>query len=218
MKSKKELIVFDLDGTLIDTLRDLNNAVNFDLTKNGFDNRYLEHTRRSIGDGVAMLVKRSVPSDCDEEIYKKTLKDFEDYYQLHSSEYTTAYDGMTETLEYLKRKGYLLAVSTNKIENVAQELIDSIYPCVFDTVCGDNKVRQRKPAPDSINEIMRRLSIHDKSKIIYIGDTEVDHLTAENSGVDSLIVTYGYRTEEELKKFNFNNVCIHSPSDIKKYF
>ena len=217
MKLEKKLIIFDLDGTLIDTLKDLNNAVNYALSKNGYETRSLEHTRKSIGDGVAMLMKRSVPSNLDEELYKKALKDFEDYYHKHSFDFTTPYDGIKETLLRLKDKGYMLAVSTNKIEDVATDLINKFYPNLFDTVCGDNKIRARKPAPDSINEIMRRLDIKDKSKIVYIGDTEIDHRTADNAGVDSLIVTYGYRKQFELDKYAFDNVCIHTPEDIKRY-
>lgn len=217
MKNNYELIIFDLDGTLIDTLKDLNASVNYALTLNGYPNRNLEHTRLSIGDGVAMLIKRSVPEYLGDNQYRKTLDDFEAYYHIHSSDYTTAYAGMRDTIEYLKAKGYKLAVSTNKIEDVAVSLIHRFYGNLFDTICGDNKIRAKKPAPDSINEIMKRLGITDKSKIVYIGDTEVDHRTADNAGVDSLIVTYGYRKQFELDKYAFDNVCIHSPEDIKRY-
>lgn len=218
MKNNKELIVFDLDGTLIDTLKDLNNAVNYALGKNGYQLRDIEHTRKSIGDGVAMLMRRSLPQSVDENTYQKALKDFEDYYHEHAYDFTTPYEGMNETLVELKKRGYKLAVSTNKIEDVAQKLIDKFYPGLFDTVCGDNKVRARKPAPDSINEIMRRLNIFDKSKIVYIGDTEVDYQTAKNSEVDCLIVSYGYRKKDELKSHKLDTESVNCLQNIPNYF
>lgn len=213
---EKKLLIFDLDGTLIDTLKDLNNAVNYSLNKHGYELRSLEHTRKSIGDGVAMLVKRSLPETVTEIEYVNVLKDFEEYYKLHSNDNTSPYPGMKETLIKLKEKGYLLAVSTNKIEDVAISLIENFYPNVFDTVCGDNKVRQRKPSPDSINEICRRLSFNDKSSITYIGDTEVDFMTANNSKIGFILVSYGYRTEEEQIEKKLTVLGIKKPENLLK--
>ena len=213
---EKKLLVFDLDGTLIDTLKDLNIAVNYSLNKHGFELRSLEHTRKSIGDGVAMLVKRSLPETVTEIEYADVLENFEEYYKLHSNDNTSPYPGMKETLIKLKEKGYLLAVSTNKIEDVAISLIDDFYPNIFDTVCGDNKVRQRKPSPDSINEICRRLSFNDKNNITYIGDTEVDFMTANNSKVGFILVSYGYRTEEEQIAKKLTVLGIKKPENLLK--
>lgn len=213
---EKKLLIFDLDGTLIDTLKDLNNAVNYSLSKHGYELRSLEHTRKSIGDGVAMLVKRSLPENVTEIEYTDVLKDFEDYYKLHSNDNTSPYPGMKETLIKLKEKGYLLAVSTNKIEDVAISLINNFYPNIFDTVCGDNKIRQRKPSPDSINEICKRLSFSDKNNIIYIGDTEVDFMTANNSKIGFILVSYGYRTEEEQITKKLTVLGIKKPENLLK--
>lgn len=213
---EKKLLIFDLDGTLIDTLKDLNNAVNYSLNKHGFELRCLEHTRKSIGDGVAMLVKRSLPETVTEIEYANVLEDFEKYYKLHSNDNTSPYPGMKETLIKLKEKGYLLAVSTNKIEDVAISLIENFYPNIFDTVCGDNKVRQRKPSPDSINEICKRLTFKDKNNITYIGDTEVDFMTANNSKVGFILVSYGYRTEEEQIAKKLTVLGIKKPENLLK--
>lgn len=213
---EKKLLIFDLDGTLIDTLKDLNNAVNYSLSKHGFELRSLEHTRQSIGDGVAMLVKRSLPETVTEIEYSDVLKDFEKYYKLHSNDNTSPYPGMKKTLNKLKEKGYLLAVSTNKIEDVAISLIKNFYPNIFDTVCGDNKIRQRKPSPDSINEICRRLSFNDKNNITYIGDTEVDFMTAKNSKIGFILVSYGYRTEKEQIAKKLTVLGIKKPENLLK--
>lgn len=198
MLQNKSLIVFDMDGTIFDTLKDLNASVNYALTKNNYPLRDIEHTRRSIGNGVAMLVKRSVPENTSEEDYKKTLKDFENHYSKHSFDHTSPYKGFYEVLKELKVKGYKLAVATNKLESVAKDLVNKYYPNIFDTICGDDGIRNKKPAPDQIIEICKRLSIKDKSQILYLGDSEVDYEFAINSGVDVLLVSYGYRTIDEL--------------------
>ena len=211
---ENKLLIFDLDGTLIDTLKDLNQSVNYALKKHSFPLKDLEHTRKSIGDGVAMLIKRSLPDDIDEKTYKDVLKDFEEHYHLHSEDNTSLYNGMKEVLISLKEKGYLLAVSTNKIEDVAKNLIDKFYPNIFDTVCGDNKSRRRKPYPDSINEISKRLSFYDKENITYIGDTEVDYMTAKNSDINFILVSYGYRLEREQKALNLKTFGIKKPADL----
>ena len=217
MLENKSLIIFDMDGTTIDTLKDLNSAVNHALRLNGFEERSLEHSRKAVGNGVAMLIKRSVPENTTKEKYKKTLKDFEDYYSKHSSDNTSPYKDMFNVLKELKNKGYKLAIATNKLETVAIELANKFYPNIFDTICGDNGVRAKKPAPDQTDEICKRLSIFDKSKILYIGDSEVDYEFAINSNVEPLLVTYGYRTLEELKtKINKDFIYIDSINQLIK--
>lgn len=214
---KKSLIIFDLDGTILNTLDDLRNSVNFSLAKHGFPLRSLEQIRLAIGNGVAMLVKRSLPINVDNETYKNVLYDFEKHYALHNSDLTKAYDGMLETLIELKNKGYKLAVSTNKIENVARDLVNKIYPNIFEMVAGDNNKRQKKPAPDIIFDIIQNLNISNKREVIYIGDTEVDYQTACNAGIDCILVSYGYRTVNELKEMNLDiQKIIYSPKYLAK--
>ncbi len=213
----KQLLIFDMDGTILNTLNDLMDATNYALKQNNFSLRNYEQIRKAVGNGVAMLIKRSLPNNIDEITYKKVLKDFEEYYSAHSSEKTTTYEGMSNTLKYLKDHGYLLAVATNKLEEVAIELVDRFYPNLFSTVCGDNGIRAKKPAPDCINEIANRLNVIDKAKIVYIGDSEVDYQTSLNSGVDCIIVSYGYRTKEELKKLSIDTLTIDKPNQLIEY-
>lgn len=194
----KKLAIFDLDGTLINSIEDLHNSVNYSLKKNGYHLVTLEHTRKSIGNGVAMLMKRSLPNDISQEEYKKALDDFEKDYKLHNQDNTKPFEGMLNVLLTLKKNGFLLAVSTNKLESVAKEIIDNFFPNIFSTVCGDNGIRNKKPSPDSIYEIKKRLDISNSDLIYYIGDSEVDYETAKNAKVNPIIVSYGYRTKDEL--------------------
>ena len=216
---KKKLIIFDMDGTILDTLESLNNAVNYALKLHNFPTKTLEDTRLAIGNGVAILIKRLLPNNVDENTYKKVLNDFANYYNKNFMEGTKDYPGMHETLLTLRREGYQLAVSTNKLENIAQELVDKFYNNLFLIVCGDNGLRNKKPAPDSIYHIMKELKIHNKKQVLYIGDTEIDYQTAKNAGIDFKLVTYGYRNEEELnKKITENNTYISSTKDFIDLF
>lgn len=219
LHKKKHLLIFDLDGTLLNTLPDLNKAVNYSLEKNGFSTKDMEHTRLAIGNGVAMLIKRSLPEDVNDEIYQKVLNDFREYYEQHYCENTTAYEGMFDTLTSLRRRGYRLAVSTNKREDIANELVEKFYPGLFETVCGDDNKRKKKPSADSIKEIMKRLKVRNKSRVTYIGDTEVDFQTAKNGFVNNILVTYGYRTFQELVERNLNILNFaEKPEDLKDLF
>lgn len=214
----EKLIIFDLDGTLINSIEDLHISVNYSLKKNNYPLVTLEHTRKSIGNGVAMLMKRSLPSNISEKDYKKALNDFEDYYQIHKLDHTKPYDNMLKTLKILKEKGFLLAVSTNKIEDAAKKIIDKYFKNIFITVCGDNNIRKKKPAPDSIIEIKRRIN-SDLKEIYYVGDSEVDYLTAVNSNCTPIIVSYGYRTKEELlSKIPSSTKIIDNCLELTKIF
>ena len=176
----KKLIIFDMDGTILNTLLDLQASVNFALTKHHFPTRDYEQIRRAVGNGVAMLVKRSLPNDVADEKYKEVLKDFEDYY--------------------------------------AKDLVNKIFPNIFLTTCGDDGKRNKKPAPDCVFEIQKRLGVNDINEVVYIGDSEVDYMTAINSKATPIVLTYGYRTLEELKPFiNEDTLIANTPEDILKY-
>ena len=222
MKNKftnKKLLIFDMDGTILNTLNDLMNATNYALKLHNFPTRDYEQIRKAVGNGVAMLIKRSVPVGTSDEVYKEVLSDFEKYYSLHSSDLTAPYEGMKEALAYLKNKGYVLACATNKLEEVAIELVNRFYPSLFVTVCGDDGVRKKKPSAEPIEEIQRRVNVFDKKEILYIGDSEVDYQTARNSGVDCLLVEYGYRNKEEQIALGLKDIpSIDSPKEIENIF
>lgn len=194
----KKLLIFDLDGTLLNTLEDLRNAVNHALNLRNYPLKSLEDVRKAIGNGVAKLVARSIPNGTDNPDYEDTLNEFRKYYSIHSEDFAKPYPGVYETLLNLKSCGYLLAVATNKLTEIARPLIEKFYPKVFDYIQGDEINMERKPSPMMINTICQKLGV-DKVDAFYIGDTNVDMQTAENSEVDYVLVTYGYRTKEELK-------------------
>lgn len=213
----KKLIIFDLDGTLLDTLDDLKESVNFALSKYDFPLRSREQVRKDIGNGVAKLIERSIPDGLTNSLYADCLSIFKKHYAEHYFEHTFPYTGMLEVTKKLKEKGYLLAVATNKIDRLAHELVDMHYPNIFDYVLGDIDGVPKKPNPDMINNILRHFNLS-KEEAFYIGDTNVDEETAINSGLDYFLLTYGYRTKEEILKTCQCKVLIDTPEGILNHF
>lgn len=204
----KKLLIFDLDGTLLDTLGDLQNSVNFALSKKSYPLRTLEQIRKAIGNGVSKLVERSIPNGINNPDYIEVLDIFKEHYSRNYKEITRPYEGAVDVLKSLKGK-YLLSVCTNKIQDVAEELINLYFNGIFDFVQGDMPEVNKKPAPDMVNRVVKNLKIN-KEDCLYIGDTEVDEQTAVNSNVDYVIVTYGYRTKSELKELKIKTDLIDS--------
>ena len=209
---EKKLFIFDLDGTLADTVIDLNAAINYSLTKNGYPTRSVEYTRKAIGNGVFVAILRSLPLE-DPDIAKKCLIDFQVYYKDHYLDNSIRYRGMLNTLKELKKRGYLLAVATNKINDIAQEMINKLYPHIFKMVVGDIDGYPKKPDPTVINEIISRLDVS-KENVTYIGDSEVDILTAKNAEINLVLVDYGYYRSEEYLSDN-SGIHIKKPEKLK---
>ena len=209
----KKIIIFDLDGTLLDTLPDLHKAVNFALSKFNMPNRTIEQVRKDIGNGVEALIERSVLGGNSNENYEKTLEMFKKYYQQNYDKLTLPYDGMLDTLNALKDVGYTLAVATNKIQEVATILIERFYPGLFSYIQGDDHIVKKKPQTDMIDVILKHFNLT-KEETLYIGDTNVDEETSINAGIDYYLVTYGYRTIEEIKNSCISTNLIKNPKDL----
>lgn len=212
----KKLLIFDLDGTLVDTLEDLKNAVNYALKIRNYPSRSKEQVRKAIGNGVPKLVARSIPLHEDDPDYLNILKDVKEYYSIHHSDFTSPYPYVKETLFNLKQEGYFLTVATNKVQDVASVLINNLYPKLFDYIQGDEPNMERKPSPMMIESLCQRFGVT-KEEAFYIGDTNVDMQTAENSKVDYVLVTYGYRTKEELKDQCPNRPTLDEITDLPNY-
>ena len=196
---KKDIIIFDLDGTLLDTLDDLMNAVNYALEKHHYPTRDREFVRLAIGNGTNILIKRCAPARTSEEEQEEILKDFRTYYFAHVNDNTKPYPGNYEALRELKRRGYRLAVATNKLHSAANDLIAAHFPGLFEYVQGDDGHVRKKPSYDMIAAIRGQMRIRRNDKILYVGDTNVDYQTAKNAGLKCVIVTYGYRTKDEMR-------------------
>lgn len=195
---KKDIIIFDLDGTLLDTLDDLTNAVNYALSLHGFPTKDKEFVRLAIGDGTIMLIKRCAPEGTSEEMRDTLLSDFRKYYFAHVNDNTKPYPGNYEALKKLKRRGYRLAVATNKLHKAANELINDHYPNLFEYIQGDDGHVRKKPSYDMIAAIRGNMRIRRIDKILYVGDTLVDYQTAKNARIKCVLVTYGYRSKKEI--------------------
>lgn len=211
----KKVIVFDLDGTLLDTLQDLRMSVNFALSQYAYPLRTLEQVRKDIGNGVAKLIERSVPNGICDENYAKCLDLFKDHYRHHYNENTLPYRGMVDVVIKLQKEGYKVTVATNKVIDVAQDLLEEHYIGLLSYIEGDRIGVNKKPNPEMIENIMKHYQVT-KEEILYIGDTNVDEETALNASVDYILVTYGYRTKEEIKRTCVCTNLVDTPEELLK--
>ena len=194
---KYKAVIWDLDGTLLDTLEDLKNSVNFGLDKFNMPNITLEMTRRFVGNGVGRLIQLAVPEGTDKDTEAKVLDVFKAHYEEHSLDATKPYDGVVEVLKALKAAGYKMAIVSNKIENAVGELSEKFFPRLIDEAIGETPDVPKKPAPDMIFKALDKLGVS-KEEAIFIGDSDVDVATGINSGLDMLTVLWGFRDEDEL--------------------
>ena len=190
-------VIFDLDGTLLDTLSDLHASVNFALRELSFPERTREEIRRFIGNGVVKLIERSVPTGTDKEKEKKCFDAFRQHYLEHMADNTVPFSGITELLLRLKQKGIKTAVVSNKLHSAVVGLCDDFFPGLIDCALGVSDESERKPAPTNVYKAFELLGCNNKSTV-YVGDSEVDVQTAKNAGLECIGVTWGFRDKEEL--------------------
>lgn len=194
----KKLIIFDLDGTLLDTLSDLHCAVAYALKSEALPMRSIDEVRGFVGNGIRRLIERAVPAGSSAELTDRVFEAFRTYYSEHCTDMTVPYPGIEELLELLKKQGYRLGVVSNKADEPVKTLIEHCFPNIFDCVTGEKTGVRRKPAPDTVFETMRALSAS-KSETLYIGDSEVDRQTAENAGCDCVLVSWGFKDRSFLE-------------------
>ena len=211
-----ECIVFDLDGTLLDTLEDLADSVNYALEKNGLPQRTIEEVRSFVGNGMKNLMERAVGVE-RQEFAAKALVDFKAHYTVHCADKTKAYDGIIPLLEELKRRGIALAVLSNKADFAVKELSKRYFGDLLDEAVGENESAgiRKKPAPDALFSVVEKLG-KDKSKTLYVGDSEVDIQTANNANMPCISVTWGFKDKNFLTE-NGATYFADVPQDILKF-
>jgi phosphoglycolate phosphatase len=187
-----KLAIFDLDGTLLNTLYDLADSTNFALTACGFPERTVGEVRQFVGNGIRKLIERAVLPETDAAVVEKTLATFKAHYAEHCEDKTEPYDGIIPLLDKLIEKGIAVAVVSNKIDSAVSSLCKKYFSERISISVGDREGKRKKPAPDTIFEVLSTLKIA-KEDAIYIGDSEVDIETAKNAGMDCISVTWGFR-------------------------
>lgn len=213
----KKLVVFDLDGTLVNSLEDLADAVNLGLKSMGFPVHEVEKFRYFVGNGAMLLCQRALPEKhrTDENttaLYKK----FAQHYAVHFADKTRPYDGIAELLRDIKSKGINIAVASNKPHADCNRVVDMLFDrSHIDAAMGSNNGFEKKPAPDIVFELMQRFGA-DASQTLFVGDSDVDIITAKNASVESVGCLWGFRTEDELKNAGADFIAA-SPCDILKY-
>jgi len=206
--------VFDLDGTLLDTLGDLAASTNYALRTHGMPEHSLDDVRRFVGNGVRVLMERAVPQGAENPQFEAAFQTFREHYMQHSLDTTKPYDGILETLEALKAEGCRLAVVSNKMMAATQELCRHFFRDTIEVAIGEHEAQgiRKKPAPDTVNEAFRQLGIG-KERAVYVGDSDVDILTARNSGLPCISVLWGFRDRDFLIQHGAETF-ISAPSEL----
>lgn len=190
-------IVFDLDGTLTNTLTDLMNSTNHALRECGMAERSYDEVRRFVGNGVHKLIERAVPEGTPEERIEECFAVFKAYYIVHCQDTTTLYDGVADMLRELKERGYRIAIVSNKLQAGVDELYNRWFHSTVDVAIGERRGIPRKPAADMVELALSELGAQ-KSEAVYVGDSDVDLLTARNSGLPCVSVLWGFRDRDFL--------------------
>lgn len=212
---KYQVIIFDMDGTLLNTLDDLYDATTYVLLKFGYPLRTREEVRSFVGNGVHRLVDFVIPDGQNNPHRDEIFADFKQYYDIHGQEKTQPYPGIPDLLQELKSRGYQLGVVSNKYDAAVRTLSEVYFPGIFATVVGEREGVRRKPAPDSLFTVLNELGV-DASKVLYVGDSEVDIRTAENAGVACISVAWGFRDRDLLEREGAKQV-IDEPSELLRF-
>ena len=214
--------IFDLDGTLLDTLHDLAASVNYALKACDMPQHSIDDVRRFVGNGVRLLMERAVPGGAAHPLFDEVFAAFRQHYMEHSLDTTRPYDGIPELLRALKQKGCRLAVVSNKMMEATQELCAHFFPEI-EVAIGEHEAEgiRKKPAPDTVREALRQLETSPDSsqggknlgEAVYVGDSDVDIMTARNSGLPCISVLWGFRDRDFLTAHGATTFVSH-PSEL----
>ena len=212
---KYDLVIFDLDGTVLDTLDDLSDALNYVLEKYGFAKRTREEVRKFVGNGIKNLISLGVGETAADEQIDQMFVDFSVFYKEHCHDKTKPYDGILPFLSELKRSGVLTSVVSNKADFAVKELVNIYFPGLFDMAVGEREGIKRKPSPDSVNEVLSAFSVR-RENAVYIGDSEVDVQTAKNADLALLAVSWGFRFRDALTQAGAD-IIADTVDELKSY-
>ena len=194
----KKAVIFDLDGTLLNTIDDLGDSVNYVLKKHNYPTFSIEEYKYKVGNGMRKLIERSLPENKrNDETIEQILAEFMAYYSEHKMDKTAPYDNIEQLLKTLKQKGVKTAVVTNKAHISAKPLMDEVFPDLFDAVIGQKEGVPTKPDPTSVFAVMKELGVS-ADECLYLGDSGVDMQTAKNAGIFGIGVLWGFRKADEL--------------------
>ncbi len=198
-----KLAIFDMDGTILNTIDDLTDASNVLCRKYNFPEHTSNEFKFFVGNGIPKMIRRALPENVSEEIYNQILKEYIEYYSAHCAIKTAPYAGIVDCIKSLKKKGVIIAVNTNKVEEAAIDLCNQYFPECFDIISGSRPGVPVKPAPDGIFEILQKAGISKEEAQVsgtacYIGDSDVDLQTGINSGLDFIGVDWGFRGKDFL--------------------
>lgn len=203
--------IFDLDGTLLNTIVDLANSVNYALSYHSMPTHSVEKVKMMVGNGVQKLIDRAVPTDSSEDKREGVMQVFREYYLIHGEDNTLPYDGIIEMLQQLKEKDIAIAVVSNKFDKATKLLCNKYFGNLIDIAVGENEAEgiKKKPSPDMVLKVMSDLNV-EREDCIYIGDSDVDIQTASNAKIPCISVLWGFRSKEfllEHKATSFANTA-----------
>lgn len=208
-------IIFDLDGTLLDTIADLHQATNYALEKFGFPQRSIEEINSFLGNGLRMLIRLSVPAEENEETVQAVLKEMKAYYADHYHDLTLPYPGILDMLRSCKDQGIPMAIVSNKADPFVKNLNQFFFKELIDVAIGETENLPRKPSPHMVFSALEQLGVsHEEA--YYVGDSEVDILTAKNAGLPCIAVTWGFRTEAFLRESGATTL-LRAPKDLLNF-
>lgn len=211
-------IIFDLDGTLLNTIDDLGHACNYALEKTGYPTFPISAYPSKVGNGINNLIRRALPeTERTEENILRVRAHFLPYYNAHNCDSTRPYEGIPELLATLKAQGHLLAVASNKYQAATEKIVNHFFPNIFDVILGERDGIERKPNPQIVYDILKRLEVtNSEVSVLYIGDSLVDYETAQNAKVPFVACSWGFVPREKLVEAGVTTIVDHPDEVVKE--
>jgi phosphoglycolate phosphatase len=213
------LIIFDLDGTLLNTIDDLAHACNHALMQSGFPMHAIEEYPALVGNGVKNLIRRALPeNERTEENVERVYTAFVPYYDAHNADYTRPYEGIVELLQNLKQAGHTLAVASNKYQAATEKIVNQLFPGIFDVILGEREGIARKPDPQIVYDIFRMThhTSNTTSSVLYVGDSLVDMETAQNAQLPFIACSWGFVSRQQLLQAGATHI-IDYPAELEQF-